>query len=148
MAEEVVTSQQLTEWLKSQGTSDDQIRLTISAVANKHVTAEHDTVKKTVGQTKHEKPYIRLTATNAQGRNVLSEGKEDEQNKHFNYGRDLKLRNKIGQQLVAEIEGPDKAIGKAAEKMVAALNQLGVPISLEEAERRIREMGQTQEANA
>lgn len=83
--------------------------------------------------------YIRLQAKTAEGCAILSQGnveprfvtrddklvdETDGDNvvNHYNYGKDLKVRNLLTQRLAALVEGPDKALDAAAKNLAKALN--------------------------
>lgn len=82
--------------------------------------------------------YLQMDAQNAVGMALLAGGKmepatlkpegddtrTDEQKAvgacdYYNYGRDLDVRAKVRQQLMSELEGPEKSIKKAVDSLVA-----------------------------
>lgn len=83
--------------------------------------------------------YLQMDAMNARGQAVLCNGKlepatpkpsEGEDTRtdvqkapgacdYFNYGRDLDVRAKVRAQLMSGLEGPEKAIKKAVDSLVA-----------------------------
>ena len=96
--------------------------------------------------------YIRLTAKTAEGCAILSNGnveprfvekdgeqfdetKGDNVVDHYNYGKDLKVRNLLTQRLAALVEGPDKALDAAAKNLAKAFN-----ITLEQAREKIKSL--------
>lgn len=53
--------------------------------------------------------------------------------KHVTYGSDLNVKSTIRQGLTKALEGPDKAIEKAAKDIMAARAAIGKPITMEQA---------------
>lgn len=105
------------------------------AITDGHVIADVGLVKrKDAGM-----QYVRLQAKTADGCALISGGNlepkwvkkddvdVDETNgdnvvNHYNYGKDLKVRNLLTQRLAALVEGPDKALEAAARNIAKAKN--------------------------
>lgn len=62
---------------------------------------------------------------------------DDKAFKHFmsatNYGLNLKARASVRAELLAKLEGPDKSINKSVESFLKTMQQLGVPMTEEQA---------------
>lgn len=97
--------------------------------------------------------YLKLQAKTAEGCAIISNGNVEPRFKdvdgeqvdetdgdnvvnHYNYGKDLKVRNLLTQRLATLIEGPDKALEAAAKNIAKAFN-----ISIEVARERVKAMG-------
>src|SRR5512141_2943644 len=119
------------------------------AVEEKHVSATVSQVRRKDGQM----DYIKLQATDADGMALICdgnlepvfEGEGDEKAditdgnnvvNCFNYGADLKRRNALTQRLATLMEGPDKALEKAAENIAKAFG-----ISIEAAREKVKSLG-------
>lgn len=68
----------------------------------------------------HSRAYRKLTAKTLKGASILSERSEKALLSYFNYAFDLGVRSRERNALLATLEGPEKAIDKAAKALVAA----------------------------
>jgi hypothetical protein len=113
------------------------------AIEEKNVAASTELVKISEKSSPNgkaaERPYVMLRALNARGMAVLCGGKlepatdkpeegddtrtDDEKRPgaadYFNYGFDLDVRAKVRASLMSDLEGPEKAIKKAVDSLVA-----------------------------
>lgn len=120
------------------------LELVNAAVAANHIRQETDKVviseKASPNGKAAEKTYTRYTALDAQGMAALCNGKIEpatpkpetgddvrtEEQKapgacdYFNYGYDLDVRASTRASLMSDLEGPEKAIKKAVDALVAS----------------------------
>ncbi len=119
------------------------------AIADGHVVASVSQVRRKDGQM----DYIKLQAVDADGMPTIEDGNlepvfegEGDDRKDltdgrnvvnsFNYGSDLKRRNALTQRLATLMEGPDKALEKAAENIAKAFG-----ITIEQAREKVKSLG-------
>lgn len=93
----------------------------MAGVTSGDLTVEQDEVTaKIEGKGEVKREYTRYTAATMKGALILSEGKQADVLKDFNYAYDLGVRSRERQALLAANEGPEKAIEKGVKGFMAA----------------------------